>query len=243
MKLAIYEKEKAMKINRKVSITGVLAILVSASTAIAQEGRWPGHSAPNKAVLYEFANISDLPTLAEGPVKETCSHYAVPPADATKAKPPAKDEEVRLAEDVTKELTKRLEKEIPVVVAPEPDIPALGSLVFTGCFVTADRGNGAKRLVGVGLGASHLAAHVRVFYIGTSGPVPVDEFDLSVKGSNKLPPLGAAGLTLNAVSEKRETLQADAKHLADDILKKLKKDHRIVDSDDGLLVEAGGPRS
>jgi hypothetical protein len=65
-----------------------------------------------------------------------------------------------------------------------------------------------------------------VFYVGASGPVPVDEFDLAVKGSNKLPPLGAVGLAFNAVSEKRETLQADAKRLADSILKKLKKDQK-----------------
>jgi hypothetical protein len=42
----------------------------------------------------------------------------------------------------------------------------------------------------------------------------------------KLPPLGAAGLAFNIVSEKRETLRADAKRLADGILKKLKKDQK-----------------
>jgi hypothetical protein len=111
-----------------------------------------------------------------------------------------------------------------VIFALPPAVPAEGSLVFTGCFTGADAGNAAKRLVGVGLGASNLSAHVRVFYVGASGSVPVDEFDLAVKGSNKLPPLGPAGLTFNTLSEKRETLQADAKRLADSILKKLKKD-------------------
>jgi hypothetical protein len=125
-----------------------------------------------------------------------------------------------------------------VIVASPADIPAAGSLVFTGCFLAADPGNAGKRLIGLGLGASHLSAHVRVFYIGASGAVPVDEFDLAVKGSKKLPPLGAVGLAVNAVSEKRETLQADAKRLADDILKRLKKDHRIVEGNGGMLVEA-----
>jgi hypothetical protein len=206
----------------KFAMVGVLAILVSA-TAIAQEGQ----SAPNNAVLYGFAKVSDLPTLAEGPVQETCSQAALPESSsATKAtKPPTEDEEAKFADSVTKELEKRLAKKMPVIVAP-PDSPAAGSLVFTGCFVGADRGNAGKRLVGLGLGASHLSAHVRVFYVGASGPVPVDEFDLAVKGSNKLPPLGAVGLAFNAVSEKRETLQADAKRLADSILKKLKKDQK-----------------
>jgi hypothetical protein len=197
------------------------------ATGVAEEGHWQGSPAPDVAVLYGFANVSDLPTLAEGPVKETCSQAAPPESSsATKAiRPTTEDTEVKLAGGVTKELEKRLAKKMPVIVAP-PDTPAAGSLVFTGCFVGADRGNAGKRLVGFGLGASRLSAHVRVFYVGASGPVPVDEFDFAVKGSNKLPPLGAVGLAYNAVSEKKETLQADAKRLADGILKKLKKDQK-----------------
>jgi hypothetical protein len=191
-------------------------------------------------VLYGFVNVSDLPTLAEGPVRETCSNYAVPSPNtsATQTKAPTDDEEAKLADAVTKELTKKLEKNVSVIVASPADIPAAGSLVFTGCFLAADPGNAAGRLVGLGLGASHLSAHVRVFYVGASGPVPLDEFDMAVKGSKKLPPLGPAGLAVNAISEKRETLQADARHLADDILKRLKKDHRIIEGDGGMLVEA-----
>jgi hypothetical protein len=209
----------------KFAMAVVLATLASA-TAIAQEGNWHGRPAPNRAVLYGFANVSDLPTMAEGPVKETCSHYAVPSANtsATKTKPPTEDEEVKLAADVTKELEKKLAQKMSVIVARPADKPAAGSLVFTGCFVGADPGSGGKRLVGMGLGASHLSAHVRVFYVGASGPEPADEFDLAVKGSNKLPPLGAVGLAVNGVSGKRKTLRGDAKRLADSILKKLKKD-------------------
>jgi hypothetical protein len=214
--------------NWKFAMTGALAILGS-STAIAQEVQSAPHNAvlyaPRNAVLYEFGNVGDLSTLAEGPVRDTCSHAAPPESSSTTkaTKPPTEDEEAKLAENVTKQLEKRLAKTMPVLAAP-PDTPAAGSLVITGCFMGADSGNAVKRLVGFGRGASHLSAHVRVFYIGASGPVPVDEFDLAVKGSKKLPPLGAAGLAFNAVSEKNETLQADAKRLADGILKKLKKD-------------------
>ena len=119
---------------------------------------------------------------------------------------------------------KRLSTTMSVTVAQPGEIPPAGSLVITGCFVHADHGNAAERLVGMGLGASHLSAHVRLFYVGPSAPVPIDEFDLSVKGSRLLPPLGPVGLGMNAASEKRETLQADAKRLADDILKRLKKE-------------------
>jgi transcription termination factor NusB len=67
-----------------------------------------------------------------------------------------------------------------------------------------------------------------VFYVEASGPVPVDEFDLAVKGDKKLPPVGAAGLTFDAVSEKRETLQADLKRMADEILKRLNSINSII---------------
>jgi hypothetical protein len=224
-------KREGQKMNWKFAVAGVLAILAGART-IAQEAHWQDSPAPNNAVLYTFANISDLSTMPEGPAKETCSQYAASSAStsATKTKPLTQDEEIKLADSVTQELSKELAKnKLPVIVDPQ-DAPAAGSLVFTGCFVGADPGSATKRLFGMGLGASHLLAHVRVFYVGTSGPVPVDEFDMAVKGSQKLPPLGAGGLAFNAASEKHETLPADAKRLANDILKRLKKDQKNVPS-------------
>lgn len=217
-----------MKMSWKFAVAGFLAILVSAK-AIAQEAHWQGRPAPNSAVVYGFPDISDLATMPEGPVKETCSHYVVPSANtsATTTTLLTEDEEAKLADGVTKELEKKLARKMSVIIAGSADVPAAGSLVFTGCFVGADPGSGGKRLVGMGLGASHLSAHVRVFYVGASGPEPADEFDLAVKGSNKLPPLGAVGLAFNAFSARRKALQGDAKRLADDILKRLQNDHEI----------------
>jgi hypothetical protein len=51
---------------------------------------------------------------------------------------------------------------------------------------------------------------------------PLQEFDVSVKAGNLLPPLGPAGVVLHGVKETRQTLNADAKKLADQILKKFK---------------------
>ena len=228
-----------MKMNRKFILVSCFAILASAA-AIAEDGNLEHIPATHSAVLYEFANVTDLSTLAEGPVKETCSHYAAASANTSpsKTKPLTHDEAVKFADSVNKELAKKLLKEVSVSVAQPADIPSAGSLVFTGCFIGANRGNAAGRLVGFGVGSSHLSAHIRVFYVGASGSVPVDEFNLTVKGSHKLPPLGPAGLTYSAVSEKWETLNVDAKRMADQTLKKLNKDHRVVQSDDGLLVEA-----
>jgi hypothetical protein len=218
-----------MKMIWKFVAAGVLAMMVSASSAMAADKHWQGSPAAKSVVLYPFASVNDTSTLTEGPVKQTCSDYAAPSpsTSAKKSTPPTEDEAVSLADGVNKELSKKLAKKMSVSVAQPADTPMTGSLVFTGCFVGADGGSAAKRLIGVGRGASHLSAHVRVFYVGTSGPVPVEEFDLTVKGSNKLPPLGAGGLAINAIGDKGKGLQGDSKRMADAILKTLNKDHLL----------------
>jgi hypothetical protein len=181
---------------------------------------------PKSAVLYGFANVTDVQALPAGPVKDTCSGYAASstPKSENRINPLTQDEAVQLAKVVTDELTKRLSKKMPVTVAQAGDVPAEGSLVITGCFVSADRGHAGARLIGLGLGASRLSAHVRLFYAGAPTPKLIDEFDVSVKGSNKLPPAGPVGLGINAVRETQATLQADARKLADNILKRWQTD-------------------
>ena len=197
------------------------------ATASAQDGHWQGRPAPKLAVLYGFVNVSDLAMLSEGPVKETCRRAIDPAASrsASETEPLTADEEFEVADVVTVELKKGLVKKIGVTFASPPRMPAVGSLVFTGCFVDMDAGSASKRIVGMGLGASQLSAHVRVFYFGASGPVPVDEFDVAVKGSQKVPALGPVGLAFNAARGRKEVLQADARRLAYEILTRLEKDY------------------
>ena len=92
-----------MKTIWKFAVTAALAIMVSA-IAIAEERPSQEHPAPNSAVLFGFASVSDLPTLAE----ETCSHYDVPSVDtsATQTKLLTEDEEVKLADGVNKSCRK-----------------------------------------------------------------------------------------------------------------------------------------
>jgi hypothetical protein len=187
--------------------------------------RWRGEPAPKQVVLYGFAKVADVGMLSDGPVKETCSHALVPlaSAPASKAKPLTGEQEQILADIVTERLWSRLEKTIPVMFAAPPEMPPGGSLVFTGCFVGMDAGNAGKRLVGGGAGASHLAAHIRVFYVDASGSVPFDEFDLAVSGSNDVPAVAAAGLAGGAFKKKSANLEADAGRLADEIIERLNK--------------------
>ena len=206
-----------------------MTAVAQSTSATGEQAKWQGTPAADRAVLYEFASVSDTSKLSEGPVKETCSSYVASSASdpANKTKPLTEEEAVKFAEGVNQELEKKLAKTMSVSVAQPADTPAAGSLVFTGCFVGADSGSAGKRLVGMGLGASRLLAHVRVFYVGTSGPVPVEEFDVTAKGSNKLPPLGAGGLAYNAISDKGKGLQGDSKRMADAIFKTLTKNHLV----------------
>lgn len=195
----------------------------SSSRSSNRQKQWlQGEPSAKTVVLYRFANVTDIAMLY-GPVKETCSHALNPSASISpsKVKSPTAEQEIQLTDNVTEELATGLEKKIPVSYADLFEMPATGSLVITGCFVDMDPGSTSKRLVGAGLGSSHLSAHVRVFYVASSGAVPVDEFDVAVNGSNKVPALGAAGLAFRA---KRSTLPADATKLADQILKKLEID-------------------
>ena len=215
-----------------VAFSLVISIAVVAQESSSLRGSDPqkewlqGDPAAKRVVLYGFANVTDVAMLSDGPVKETCSQALDPSASMspTRVKPLTVEQQAKLADNVTEELANGLEKRIPVIYAQPPRMPAAGSLVITGCFVDMDPGSSSKRLIGAGLGSSHLSAHVRVFYVGASGPVPVDEFDVAVNGSNKLSTSGAAGLAFNAFRAKRNALPADATLLADQILKKLQTD-------------------
>jgi hypothetical protein len=76
------------------------------------------------------------------------------------------------------------------------------------------------------IGASRIEAHVIVLSKTKAGFTTVDSFDIQVKGGDPLPPLGPVGLAIHAAREPGQTLSADAKKLADQLLKKLAKDQR-----------------
>ena len=85
-------------------------------------------------------------------------------------------------------------------------------------------------MVGFGLGSSHLSAHVRVMLQTKTALAPLQEFDVSVKAGNLLPPLGPAGVVIHGAKETRQTLNADAKKLADQIVKKFAQNRKNASS-------------
>jgi hypothetical protein len=129
----------------------------------------------------------------------------------------------KLIDTISTELQKKLAKKMDTRIGQPADELATGTLVLAGCLTTVDPGNAAKRMAGMDLGASHLAAHVVVQLKTEDGLVAVKEFDAAAKGAKALPPLGVVGVATHAAAERRETLNADAKRLADEILKTLSK--------------------
>jgi hypothetical protein len=71
------------------------------------------------------------------------------------------------------------------------------------------------------VGASHLDVHVVALSKTKDGWSPVDNFDIQVKGADVLPPLGPVGMAVHAARDTQQGLSADAKKVADQILKKL----------------------
>jgi hypothetical protein len=209
-----------------VSMT-TLAQQTQPTTDSAKDVYRQNHPAPNVAVLYRFANVSDVAMLSEGPVKETCRRATNLSAMASPSRSEAltAEEEFKVADRVTEVLAEGLDKKIPVAYENPPRMPAVGSLVFTGCFVDMEAGSASKRVIGMGHGASRLSAHVRVFYAGASGPMPVAEFDVVVTGSQRVPALGAVGLAFRAGRERSARLEGDATGLAEEILTRLKQDN------------------
>lgn len=112
-------------------------------------------------------------------------------------------------------------KKMSVTVDPDPDTIPVGAQIISGCIFQAQKGSLGKRMVGFGWGASRIGAHVVVLAKTETGFAPVDSFDVQVKARNILPPIGAVGLAVHAAKAPTQTLSADAKELAGQIVKKL----------------------
>jgi hypothetical protein len=89
------------------------------------------------------------------------------------------------------------------------DSPA-GALIVAGCIQRAEAGDAVKRLVGLGMGASTLSAHIQLY----RDDHLLREFDVAVTGTNKLPPIGPVGLAVHGVRDLHESLGADATKLS-----------------------------
>jgi hypothetical protein len=183
---------------------------------------------PQNAVIVKFGVLS--PTNSEETTLSakacTAAAKATEASSGTTEPQTPLDVDPKILSGITDELQNRLSKKMSVTIDTGPDEVLVGSLFVTGCITRIDAGNGAKRLIGMNIGASRIEAHVIVLSKTKAGFTTVDSFDIQVKGGDPLPPLGPVGLAIHAAREPGQTLSADAKKLADQLLKKLAKDQR-----------------
>jgi Domain of unknown function (DUF4410) len=192
-----------------------LANVVVSSRALAADAT-AAQPKPKQALILPFAVANDA-AATPGASGAACPKTPNPNNNLADTNPQ------KLIDTITAELEKKLAKKMDTRIGQPADEPATGTLVLAGCLTTIDPGNAVKRMAGMNLGASHLAAHVVVQLKTDDGLVAVKEFDATAEGSRKLPPLGVVGVATHAAAERKETLDADAKRLADEILKTLSK--------------------
>jgi hypothetical protein len=218
----------------KISATGfrtsVLALTLAGSIAGAELAQGEEQSAmplPKRTMVVErFAVAAPDSASSELLSAQACPVASSTGATNSTAATHAISVDPKLLDAITGDLQKNLAKTAAAITDVAPDAIPMNSLVITGCITKADAGNVAERVVGMNLGASHLAVHVRVLLKEESGVKAVNDFDIEVKGGNPLPPLGPIGVAIHAASGFRETLSADAEKLSKELLKRLAKDQK-----------------
>ncbi len=198
------------------SIPVVVASSLAASlgvfgSAVAQDAP---NAPPPGVVVLPFATIDSLPQ-----DEASLPHRACVPAQGAPPPTPAGAEAIAAAvqSGLPEQLTTALSRDVHdggrAVYADLQSAPP-GAWIIASCIVRADPGDPAKRLVGLGMGASVLAVRVQVYRSLQPGPDLIGEFDTEVQGENKLPPIGPVGLAVHGIRGRKLNLKADADKLA-----------------------------
>jgi hypothetical protein len=156
---------------------------------------------------------------------------------------PEQEQQLKLGREVTHVMTEHLVKQIsalgiPAVAAGAATPVAGPSLDLEGQILTVDEGNRLRRVViGFGAGATEVRSLTQVYEITNDGRRLVEDFYTTVKSSRKpgMGPMGAVGGAVegaraagvaagtSVASEFSQSVDADAKHTAEQITKELKK--------------------
>src|ERR1700739_2009716 len=109
---------------------------------------------PKQALILPFAVANDA-AATPGPSGDACPKTPNPNNNLADTNPQ------KLMDTISAELQKRLAKKMDARIGQQADQLAAGTLVLAGCLTTIDPGNAVKRMAGMNLGASHLAAQRR----------------------------------------------------------------------------------
>jgi hypothetical protein len=175
--------------------------------------------------IFRFAVQSETTDTA-APSSQVCSQYTRDAnARAGSAAPDRLTVEPTILDAISNELQQALsKKKMTAMLDPDTDTIPVGSYIVCGRIFKARKGSAAGRMFGLGLGASHLDAHIVLFSKTESGFTPIDSFDLKLKGRNLFPPGASTAVVQAVVMEKRQNLQGLARKLADKVVKRIDGD-------------------
>jgi len=199
-----------LKFNPVMVAFGVAASLGVFESALAQD---VPKGAPASVVVLPFATLGSPPQDEASLPNRAC----IPPQGAPP--PPAGADAITAAVQsglpglLTAALSRNVHDGARAVYNDLQSAPP-GAVIIAGCIVRADPGDPAKRLVGLGMGASVLAVQVQVYRGLQPRADLIGEFDTEVQGENKLPPIGPVGLAVHGIRGRKLNLKADADKLA-----------------------------
>ncbi|NIO07559.1 MAG: DUF4410 domain-containing protein [Deltaproteobacteria bacterium] len=151
------------------------------------------------------------------------------------------EEEVKIGREVANAMSAALvtyisNLGIPAERAYDFTLPTRGDFSVEGQFITIDEGNRLRRIgIGLGAGASEVKMLVQLYDITRRGRLRLEEFEATAKSGRKpgiaetMPAgaavRGAAGIAtaggIAALTSSRESVEADARHAAKTIAKKI----------------------
>jgi hypothetical protein len=188
---------------------------------------------PTQAIVYDFDLPTNVITLDHSATEYVDGHGLVAHVKGDVGRDSSIDSvATNVKREFSKTLVKRLNKSHIATTGPatEGQNSPTDTLIVHGEFTTLKRGNKTERmLIGFGLGASDVKAHVVVSLTTEHGPIVLAEFDLNfssdrMPGALVGPPSGLAlSVATSAVTDHGSTAEKDTALMAKAVAKQIEK--------------------
>lgn len=236
---AMMTRERRLHVAR---LAGLLGLLLAAAAGCARTSvqdvqmTAPGLPRPQLILVHDFATSAGAVALDQAIGQRLLR--------MVKEEPIASDQ-AKLGEEIARIVTQNVVTQInqlgiPAQPATIGTPPVTGPvLAIEGQFLSVDEGNRARRMmIGFGAGASEVRTLVQIYETTSDGRRLVEDFYTTVKSSRKpgMGPMAGVGAASGMAAEsaamatgvgvmtaRSQTVEADAKHTADQIVTQLKK--------------------
>jgi len=187
----------------------------------------PANSSPESAVhhpavaVFRFVGKSESVTDSTALSAQACAEYngsAKSGANISGTSAASAQDNLIVGPEILDAIFHELEqrvskKKMSIMVDPDPETVPDGALLIGGCIFKVGKGGTIDNLFGFPVGESRLGAHIIFLSKGRTGVIPLDSFDLVVKG-----------MWIDGAEDPHENLSLDAGDLADKVVRKLGRD-------------------